>query len=229
MVSFVKNKVVTIVLSVALLVWFGLLLTACNAPNSTTHSISVTQGSQVQQNASGKHKITFMDMEGASGKVLGEIYTNGNELIELPQIPVKLGYQVDENIYFYPLITKDENGDVISFEYSYIFPNTFESKPLEQDLVVYANYTAKKYKITYFVDGSLVEVAQADQRVLDGQENPSTNCIEYYVSENDLALPTPEVAGKTFVGWFLNPRGGYSISCLKAGTTGDLTLYALFD
>lgn len=227
MVSFVKNKVVTIVLSVALLVWFGLLLTACNTPNNGMHRMSITDGAQTQQDVSGKHKITFMDVQGSAGKVIDVIYTNGNEELALPQIPAKLGYQVDENIYFYPVITKDDQGNILTFDYSYVFADTFASKALDQDLVVYANYTAKKFAITYFVDGNLVEPSEV--RVLDGEETATTNHVEYYVSDKDLALPTPEVAGKTFVGWFLSPRGGYSVSCLKAGTTGDLTLYALFE
>ena len=97
-------------------------------------------------------------------------------------------------------------------------------------MTVYALYIPLQFRIHYVVEG--VDVSQTvdinDARTLNDEETPTLNDVYYYVSTKDLTLPTPVVAGKTFMGWYFTATFDQKIEKLSAGSTGELVLYAKF-
>jgi uncharacterized repeat protein (TIGR02543 family) len=80
---------------------------------------------------------------------------------------------------------------------------------------LYALWTTVKYTITYHLDG--------------GTNNPD-NPDEYTVKSQGITLKDPTRAGGyVFEGWYLKPDfSGGRVTQIAAGSTGNLTLYALW-
>lgn len=88
----------------------------------------------------------------------------------------------------------------------------------QSDLILYAKWNLHTYSITYKLNGGTLS-AEA--------QNPT----EYTITTEDFTLANPTKEGSTFLGWKLegasdSPKVDYSIS---KGTTGDLTLLAVWD
>lgn len=84
----------------------------------------------------------------------------------------------------------------------------------EEDVILYARWKSDGgYTITYHVDGG---------------ENSVTNDTSYVKSKNDVQLSDPTSDTQTFVGWYSDAKYTNSVNAISAGTTGNLSLYALF-
>ena len=212
MIASVKNRILTVFVSVCVLLCFGFLFVACDKTPDTQNSM---------------HKITFLSGQGDDAKVLGVVYSNGKEEIELPEIPVRQGYEpADSRFVFYQV---DEQGNTLDGEYNFE-KDTFLNTELTRDLNVYALYVPSQFRIHYIIEGEDVseDVAPQDAKTINDQQTPSLDAIWYYVSDTDIALPTPTIAGHRFIAWYFTEAFDQKIDCLKAGSTGDIILYARF-
>ena len=82
---------------------------------------------------------------------------------------------------------------------------------VEEDMVLYAKWTAIEYTIDYVLDGG-----QFDGAVPNG-----------YTIENSVRLPSPTKVGHTFDGWYASPdHTGQKITSISVGQTGNRTYYA---
>lgn len=81
---------------------------------------------------------------------------------------------------------------------------------IEQDTEVYAKWTAKQFTLTFDLGGG--SYAQ-------GVSNPTS----YTVESQDIVLNPAIREGYAFDGWYV---GGNSISTIKKGSVGDMSLYA---
>ena len=63
---------------------------------------------------------------------------------------------------------------------------------------------------------------------LDGGTNNLGNPDEYNVESPTITLLDPSKAGYTFEGWFSDAEKTTAITSIPTGTTGDITIYALF-
>ena len=147
----------------------------------------------------------------------------------MPEIPVRQGYNpADSRFVFYKQI---QNPDGTTDKQEYNFEKaTFKDKDLEEDLMVYALYVPNSYRIHYIIDGEDVSknVLPADASTLSKDEVPTLNSIWYRTSGEDQVLPTPNIAGKIFVAWYFTDQFDQKTTSLKAGTTGEVVLYAYF-
>ena len=75
---------------------------------------------------------------------------------------------------------------------------------------LYAKWTAKKYKITYELDGGT-----------NNKENPST-----YTIATAFSLKAPQKKNYSFKGWFADKGYLDAVTGVEKGTTGDKTFYA---
>ena len=79
------------------------------------------------------------------------------------------------------------------------------------DKILYAKWKAKKYDITY---------------ELDGGENDSKNPKSYSVESSTITLENPTKAGYRFEGWYSNNQYSKRVTEIKSGSTGDKALFA---
>lgn len=216
-----KSRILSVMIAVVVLFGFGFMFCACDDQSQPTST---------------SHKITFLSSEAEGASVLGVINTNGNEELTLPEIPYKQGYEPnDSRFYYYEIVqAKDEQGNVIPgvenrIEYTFT-KDTLKTKALNNDLTVYAMYIPLPFSIHYIVEG--VDISQNvninDARTLNDEQTANLNCVYYYVSDKELALPQATVAGKEFVGWYLTATFDQKFTAIPAGSTGDLVLYAQF-
>lgn len=204
MLSNVKRNVLTIFLAVAVFFGFSFMFAGCGTEPS------------------GMHRVTFMSGEGENATVLGVINTNGGEELTLPDIPLKQGFEPNDSKFYY-------KTTVDGFETDYDFTkDTLKEKLLTEDMIVYAKYFPIVFRVHYIVEGTDVTEGVTDTRYLNSETTPQLNAIYYTASETDLSLPTPQVAGKTFVGWYFTSTYDQKITKLNAGSTGDVVLYAKF-
>lgn len=84
----------------------------------------------------------------------------------------------------------------------------------DEDIIIYAQWKARKYDITY---------------KLDGGTNSEANPVSYKISQASRVLEAAVKKGYTFKGWYLDSSFQQQITGLTQGETwGDLTLYAQF-
>ena len=83
--------------------------------------------------------------------------------------------------------------------------------PESTKLTLYAKWSIETYKITYN---------------LNKGKAPSGNPKEYNVLSKNITFKSPTKAGYTFSGWYSDSSYKTKITGLKAGSTGDRTLYA---
>ena len=86
------------------------------------------------------------------------------------------------------------------------------------NVVLTANWTAIEYNITYMYDSEIGDYA-------DTNKNPLTYTIE---DDFDFIALVNKTTGYTFDGWYTekNTGTGTKVSGIKAGSTGDITIYA---
>lgn len=77
---------------------------------------------------------------------------------------------------------------------------------------LYAQWAVVPYTITYVLR-------------MDGANN-SSNPVAYDIEDATITLAPATMAGKTFVGWYSDPRCTRKVTEIKTGTYGNLTLYA---
>lgn len=85
---------------------------------------------------------------------------------------------------------------------------------LVENETIYARWTPTVYKVTYY---------------LNGGTNPSHNPKTYTVESSRLYLSSATRTGYTFMGWYTEPTFENKITYIEAGSSGDLSLYALFE
>ncbi len=131
------------------------------------------------------------------------IYLDSNQG-EISKEEIKVTYDAS---YSLPIPTRygythkswqDENGNSIQNEGIYQF---------DQDLHLKAVWDARKYSITY---------------LLDGGTNSSSNPASYTI-EDEVFFSSPSRLGYTFNGWYSN---GERITSIPKGTSGDVVLEA---
>jgi uncharacterized repeat protein (TIGR02543 family) len=84
----------------------------------------------------------------------------------------------------------------------------------QEDVILYAHWKSSGgYSITYNVGNG---------------ENSDTNATSYVTSDSDLKLSDPSSDTETFVGWYTDSAYKKSAGTIPAGTTGNVSLYALF-
>lgn len=84
---------------------------------------------------------------------------------------------------------------------------------VKADIVVYAQYHAVNYTISYELNGGT--------KAADG--NPTT----YNIESEDIILNNPTKSGMKFAGWYTNADfTGSPLLLIEGGRTGNLTLYA---
>lgn len=84
----------------------------------------------------------------------------------------------------------------------------------EDDVVLYAHWKSNGgYTITYNVSSG---------------ENSDANAASYVKSDSDVQLSDASSDTQTFVGWYTDSAYKQSVSSISAGTTGNVSLYALF-
>lgn len=81
------------------------------------------------------------------------------------------------------------------------------------DRTLYARWEPISYRITY---------------LLYGGSNPAANPGHYTIETPDIELKAPYKTGYGFLGWYMNRNGGERVDRIVQGTSGDLTLSALF-
>ena len=216
MMSKIKSRFLSVVLALVVFLGCGFMLCACGTNNDQ----------DVQ------HKVTFMSGTGENATVLGVVYTEGNEEIVLPTIPKRLGYMPNGFMYY---VNTDSDGNELTYPREDTFvADTLKNVALTKDLVVYARYAVESYNIHYIVDGvDLSATVEAnDIRSLNDESTPTLNAIKYYINETaDMQLPSASLAGYVFKGWYLTKESDeieQKIETIKAGSTGDITLYARF-
>lgn len=86
------------------------------------------------------------------------------------------------------------------------------------NITLTANWTAIKYNITYMYDSAIGDYA-------DENKNPATYTIE---DDFDFISLVNKTTGYTFDGWYTekNVGTGTKVTGIKAGSTGDITIYA---
>jgi len=84
---------------------------------------------------------------------------------------------------------------------------------ITQNETLYAKFVRKSYVINY---------------ELDGGSNNLGNPNEYNVESPTITLLNPSKVGYVFGGWFSDAEMTTAITSIPTGTTGDITIYALF-
>ena len=79
---------------------------------------------------------------------------------------------------------------------------------------LYAKWEAKKYDITY---------------KLNGGKNSSKNPASYKITTKDIHLQNPSKKGYTFAGWYSDKACTKPVETISKGSTGDKTLYAKWE
>ena len=87
---------------------------------------------------------------------------------------------------------------------------SFETE-IDSNYVLYANWEAEEYSITYN---------------LDGGTNNGANPASYTIESATIVLQDPVKEGFAFDGWFYDPDFAESAKQITTGTTGDKSLYA---
>jgi uncharacterized repeat protein (TIGR02543 family) len=83
-----------------------------------------------------------------------------------------------------------------------------------EDVILYAHWKSNGgYTITYNTGSG---------------ENSDTNATSYVKSSNDVVLEDATSDTQTFVGWYMDSSFKQSVGAISAGTTGNVSLYALF-
>lgn len=208
MPSKIRFRFLPIVLAIAVFVCCGLVFTACDSDPDTDI-----------------HKITFYSSDGANATVLGVVCTNGNESITLPEIPRRVGYRANGFAYYV-------NSDVDNNTEFTFTADTFKNVELTQDINVYARYSVESYLVHYIIDDvdASANVSTNDARSLNDVETPTLDAIYYYINEDkDMLLPEATKDGYIFKGWYLTDSFEQKIEYIKAGSTGNITLYARFE
>ncbi len=78
---------------------------------------------------------------------------------------------------------------------------------------LYAKFNAVEYKITYELDGGT-----------NSESNPSK-----YTIEDEIVFASAAKEGYELVGWYSDAKYQNKVEKIEKGTTGNLTLYALYD
>lgn len=145
-----------------------------------------------------------------SSKLLTITYVldGGNNAPENPA-----GYEAGETFLFAPATRKG-----YAFKGWYLDENfQTEIKGVEGctgNITIYAKWEIDQYTITY---------------VLDGGENHKDNPTTYTILER-ITLKDATKEGFTFKGWYDDPKNPKSkVTTINAGSSGDRTLYALWD
>ena len=82
------------------------------------------------------------------------------------------------------------------------------------DVELYAKWSAKKYDITYKVNGGK-----------NSKNNPET----YKITTSTIKLQEPTKKGYEFAGWYSDKKFTKKVTKIKKGSTGDVKLYAKWE
>lgn len=61
---------------------------------------------------------------------------------------------------------------------------------------------------------------------LNGGSNPGGIKLDYTIEDNDISLLSPTRDGGVFAGWYTDVSFSHSITTIKKGSIGDISLYA---
>ena len=136
---------------------------------------------------------------------------------------VKVDYYVDEQLYDSLELIEGSNFVEIG-EPEMVGYSTFgwvdstgrtytSSDIINESINVYLDYSICVYQIFY---ESTMDIS-----------NP--NMYHEYTVEDEIELLPAEKEGYVFLGWYLDPMYQNEITYISAGTTGDITLYALLE
>ncbi len=85
------------------------------------------------------------------------------------------------------------------------------SNGTKENQTFYARWSPISYKITYN---------------LNGGSNPGGIKLDYTIEDNDISLLSPTRDGGVFAGWYTDVSFSHSITTIKKGSIGDISLYA---
>ncbi len=143
-----------------------------------------------------KLKVKFMIDE----KAYYTVYTNGNEIIEMPTVPTKEGYEFDGWYW---------DDEIWSMPFT---SDSLLNYSLSKNLLIYAKWNCIKYNITYHLDGG----------------NHKYNQSSYTIETEDINLNNPVKMGYIFEGWYTTNTfdSDSKVSSIVKGSTGNIDLYA---
>ena len=149
-------------------------------------------------NANTEHKIYYTINDQRY-----QVYeTSGNELLTLPTVN-KTGYNF-EGWY------TDKSFTIEFTSESYL------TKRLDNNIVVYGKLTPIEYTITYNLD--------------DGATNDSKNPTTYTIESNTIYLKNATKSGYKFIGWYTSQNGnGQKVTSIPRDSTQNKTLYSYFE
>ena len=129
--------------------------------------------------------------------------------------PVNFGVYEKDGYTFHGYYTEDNGqGTQIADETGQALSNW----TIEEDVTLYPYYEATKFNISYIdYDGELVD--------------PNYEYVyEYYITSDEITLPTLSKTGYTFIGWYDNEEcTGDVLTSIATGSFGDKELYACFE
>ena len=168
----------------------GMVLTAENKEIKFYYNDEIVGTKEITVKQS--YKVEFYDGIG-DGKLLYTLEVADGESLKLPVAPNKTGYTFD--------VWVDDVKNKVTSE-----------KNVEEDLKLYATWTADTYTITY--------------NLYEG-ENNTNNPTSYTVETRTITLSSPTKTGYTFGGWYDNANlTGEKITQIANGSAGDITLHA---
>lgn len=149
-------------------------------------------------NSTAKHTIYYT----INDKRYQTYETSGNELLTLPTVD-KTGYNF-EGWY-------TDKSFTIEFT-----SETYVSKSLDSNVVIYGKLTPIEYTITYNLE--------------EGSTNNSENPTTYNIETNTINLKNATKSGYKFMGWYTSQNGnGQKVTSIPQNSTGNKTLYSYFE
>ena len=143
-----------------------------------------------------KYTVTYMDGENVLALTPNEFTSESTGLV-LPEAPAKAHYDFAGWYSDAALTNKVESIDVTT----------------EDNIVLYASYVAKTYKVTYMLDGGV-----------NAEANPAT-----YTVEDIPTIVDPSKDEHNFLGWFTDANCTVAFEGLTAENAGNVTLYAKWE
>ena len=192
-----KKKFLFVLLIVFVVCLSLTLFSACDNGNKIDSSGAGGSISDASGNSSGTtaYSINFV----ADGSIYAKISTKGNEIVNLPANPEKVGYVFD-GWYF--------DNEVWEKPFT---ANSLLDTSLSIDMYVYAKSMPITYNIKY---------------ELNGGENNSANPTTYTIESEKIVLQTPSKTGYDFVGWYADEELTEKVEKISTGSSGDRKFYA---
>ena len=147
--------------------------------------------------SSEEYTITYELNGGTNNSANPETYVEGSDVIDL-ESPTRKGYN------FKGWFTDSEFNRKV----------TKIKKGTTGDITLYAKWSAKKYDITY---------------KLNGGKNSSKNPKTYKITTSTFKLQEPTKKGYEFAGWYSDKNFTKKVTKIKKGSTGDVKLYAKWE